>query len=574
MLKSNLKQHILLNLTCFLVASVCFDIDVKAENIVEKSDELVEFNLNNIELKKENKKYLEVEKKLKSNFIISQNGQEEIYIKSVYIDLEKVSVLESEILALIQPYQEQNVTFEELEKLADQITELYLSKGYINSRAAFVDIDQQQQLAIIEVFEGEIEEVQLEGDQRLGNYVRQRIGVASLKPFNSGELEDQLRLLKANPLFENVEASLKKGSQERSSILVVKVTEANPFYGSFGFDNYSPPSIGSTQMTLNLGHRNVFGLGDAFSVSYRPRLESFTGTYNLDLAYSVPLNPMNGTIQAIVSLQENEVIQGAFKDLEISGESEYYELTYRQPLIRNPRQEFALSLGMSYRDGQTFTFQGPTPFGLGPDEDGVSRTNVITFGQDYTLRQPTGAWGMRSQFRFGTGIFSVTDNPDPIPDGHFFSWLGQIQRVQVLNEDNFLIIQADIQLTPDPLLPSEQFAIGGGQSIRGYRQNVRSGDNGFRFSIEDRMTLVRNDEQDPLFQLAPFFDMGTVWNSGDNPNIEPDQRFIAGLGLGVIWQPIDGLNMRLDYAPPLIYIDDKGDNVQDSGFYFNVKYNF
>ncbi len=504
-------------------------------------------------------------------FLISQISNEEFSIKK--IEVINNSVLQSEIDTIIQPYQDTKVTLEELNNIANKITELYLNQGYISSRAVFERINDDN-IAIIEVYEGEVEEIKIEGAQRLEDYVRQRLSIGTTTPLNASKLEDQLRLLKANPLFDNIEASLKKGSGERQSILVVRVTEAEPFFGSFGFDNYSPPSTGGVQMVLNLGYRNVGGLGDGLSISYRPRVETFEGTYNVDVGYSIPLNPMDGALQARVLIQNNAVINSIFEDLEISGESQYYELSYRQPVIRNPRQELAFSVGMSYRQGQTFTFQGPTPFGLGPDQNGISRTNVINFGQEYTLRQSTGAWSFRSQFRVGVGIFEVTENRSPIPDGHFFAWLAQIQRIQIINEDNFLIIQGDIQLTPDPLLPSEQFVIGGARSVRGYRQNVRAGDNGFSFSIEDRITLVRNDEEQPLFQLAPFFDMGSVWKADNNPNFQPRQRFITALGLGFIWQPIEKMNIRLDYAPPLIDLRDRGDNVQDDGFYFKIDYNF
>jgi hemolysin activation/secretion protein len=503
--------------------------------------------------------------------LIGQIPNEEFLIKK--IEVINNTVLQPEIEAIIQPYQDKQVTLEELDQVANKITELYLNGGYISSRAVLAQINEDD-VAIIEVYEGEVEEIKIEGAERLGDYVRQRISLGTSTPLNSGKLEDQLRLLKTNPLLENIEASLKQGSGDRQSILEVKVTEAEPFFGDFGFDNYSPPSIGGVEMVLNLGYRNVSGLGDGFFLSYRPRVETLDGTYNLDFAYSVPLNPMEGTLQARVLLQNNTVINDLFEELNISGESQYYELIYRQPLIRNPREELALSVGMSYRNGQTFTFQGPTPFGLGPDEDGISRTNVISFGQDYTLRQTTGAWAFRSQFRVGVGIFDVTENPYPIPDGHFFAWLGQIQRVQVIDDNNFLIIQGDIQLTPNSLLPSEQFVIGGAQSVRGYRQNLRAGDNGFRFSVEDRITLIRNDEEEPVFQLAPFFDMGSIWNSGNNPNFLASQRFIAGLGLGFIWQPLETMNIRLDYAPPLVNLSDRGNDVQDDGFYFRLNYNF
>ena len=59
--------------------------------------------------------------------------------------------------------------------------------------------------------------------------------------------------------------------------------------------------------------------------------------------------------------------------------------------------------------------------------------------------------------------------------------------------------------------------IGGAQSVRGYRQSALSGDNGFRFSIEDRIALAHNQEGNPFFQVAPFADLGVVFNS-ENPN--------------------------------------------------------
>lgn len=497
------------------------------------------------------------------------------------IQVEKIEVTGSTIFGelefnpIIEPLQGRTVSLEELLKAADQITELYLNQGYLTSRAVLDQNSLSTGVIKIQILEGSVENIEVQGAQRLENYVRARVGIGTSTPLNTANLEDQLRLLKADPLFDNIEASLKPGTGVGQSILVVRVSEANPFAGNFSIDNYSPPSVGATRLSLNLINRNLTGIGDAITGSYRPRIESIGGTYRLEFSYQAPLNPMNGTIEARVLIDNNEVVEGDFEPLDISGESQRYSITYRQPLIRTPREELALSLGFDFYHGQTFTFAGPTPFGFGPDEDGISTTSVFTFAQDYTLRDPSGAWAFRSQFRLGTGLFDTTSNPSPIPDSQFFSWLGQVQRVQVLGENNFLILQLDLQLTPDPLLPSEQFAIGGGQSVRGYRQNILAGDNGFRFSIEDRITIARDDSENPVFTIAPFFDMGAVWNAGDNPNsIVEDQRFIAGLGLGLIWQPFKGLNLRLDYAPPLINLDTSGDNIQDHGLYFSAGYSF
>ena len=487
-----------------------------------------------------------------------------------------IKILEEQISKIKEP----SVTSDKLENvastIAEAITQLYLNEGFLTSRADLGSIEDGSLL--IRVIEGELEKIEIEGMRRLNlGYVCSRVEMGTgkrRKPLNIAKLEDRLRLLRANPLFENVEASLRAGSEIGKSILVLRVTEADPFEGNLGIDNYSPPSVGSERLNLNLLYRNLTGIGDEISASYRPRIQTIDGTYQLEFAYQAPLNPMDGTLQLKTLIDRNEVVEEQFENLDIRGEAEQYGISYRQPLILNPREELALSLGFVYRDGQTFAFGNPEPFSLGPDEDGVSRTSVFELGQEYTLRDVSGAWAFRSQLRFGTGLFDATENSSSIPDGQFFSWLAQVQRVQVLNDDNFLIIQGDLQLTPDSLLPSEQFVIGGGQSVRGYRQNVRAGDNGFRFSIEDRITVARNEGGESVFIVAPFFDMGYVWNVGDNPNPQFSQRFIAGLGLGLLWEPIKGLNLRLDYAPPLIDLDDRGNNVQDNGLNFSVNYQF
>ncbi|MEP0865539.1 ShlB/FhaC/HecB family hemolysin secretion/activation protein [Funiculus sociatus GB2-A5] len=478
---------------------------------------------------------------------------------------------QDELNPITQKFEGRVVTLEELRNVADAITQLYLNQGYITSRAILVDQAVSDGFVQIRVIEGTLEEIRVEGTRRLNpNYIRSRVRLGAGRPLNTGQLEDQLRLLRIDPLFKNIEASLRAGSGVGQSILVVRVTEANPLEASLGVDNYSPPSVGSERLGVNLRYRNVTGLGDEIAGSYYHTTTS--GADIFDFSYRIPLNAMNGTLQLRAAPNRNKVTQRPFDVFDIRGETEVYEISYRQPLIRSPREEFALSLGFTYQDGQTFTFAGPTPFGFGPDENGVSRTSVVKFGQDYLRRDVRGAWALRSLFSLGTGLFDATVNEDPVPDGRFLSWLGQIQRVQVLNNDNFLILQADVQLSTSGLLPSQQFVIGGGQSLRGYRQNVRAADNGVRFSIEDRITVQRDEAGAATMQVAPFIDLGWVWNVDDNPNPLPDERFLAGVGLGLIWQPIPKLNIRLDYGIPLVNIDDRGENAQDQGFYFSVNY--
>ena len=480
----------------------------------------------------------------------------------------------TELDQITQPLEGQTVTLEQLRQVADAITQLYLDRGYITSRAILTDQTITDGVVQIQVVEGSLERIEVEGTQRLSqSYVRNRIQLGANPPLSRDKLEDQLRLLKADPLFTNVEASLRAGNQLGQSILIVRVTEATAIDGLLQTDNYSPPSVGAVRLGGAISYRNLTGIGDQLSASYFGTTRG--GSDAFDFNYSVPVNAMNGTVQLRLAPSKNRIVDPAFRALDIRGETSLYELSYRQPLLRTPREELALSLGFALQDGQTFLFNDlGFPFGIGPDADGNSKTRVLKFGQDYVKRDPQGAWALRSQFSLGLGILNATENDAPIPDGRFLSWLAQMQRVQRLGNSNLLIAQLDLQLTPNSLLPSQQFVIGGGQSLRGYRQNVRSGDNGFRFSIEDRITVLRDEAGLPTIQLAPFFDMGAVWNRAGNPNPLPSQKFLAAIGLGLLWQPLPRLNLRLNYAIPFVDLADRGNDAQDEGFNFSFSYQF
>lgn len=460
----------------------------------------------------------------------------------------------------MQPFEGRSLTLEDLRQVADSITQLYLDAGYITSRAVLVDQTITDGQVHIRVIEGSLENIEIEGNQRVrSSYIRSRIQLGSQTPLNQGRLEDQLRLLRFDPLFDNVEASLRAGTGLGQSILTVRVTEASGLIGGVSVDNYSTPTVGSERTGASIGHRNVTGNGDTLQASY---YRSTTGGSNqFDFSYQLPINPMNGTLLLRFAPDNYRITShpAGFGALDIQGNAETYELSFRQPLVRSPRQEFALSLGFTHREGQTL---------INDFLVDNSTTSVIKFGQDYTHRDVRGAWAIRSQFSFGTELLNATRSDRGI-DGQFFSWLGQIQRVQILNPNNLLIIQADTQLTADPLLSSQQFVIGGGQSLRGFRQNARAGDNGFRFSVEDRITLARNPAGASMLQLSPFADVGMIWNN-DRPS--PEQNFLVGVGLGLLWEPIANLNLRLDYALPLVELDDRGNNAQDDGIYFSVNY--
>ncbi len=447
--------------------------------------------------------------------------------------------------AVLSPFVNRSLDIDELRQAADSITQLYLNEGFITSRAVLPNQPITDGIVKLQIIEGSLEEIRIEEADRLADYVRSRVNLGAKTPLNQFDLEDQLRLLRADPLIDNIEASLRAGTGLGQSILVVRIDEADPFEAHLTLDTDSPVSVGVVRTGANVTYRNPFGIGDQIqAAAYRA---TTGGSHLYELSYSAPINPMNGTISARLLPSEFEIISPQeLASFDIEGDAQVYELTYRQPLIRNPREEFALSLGFRHRDGDTR---------IASTDFSSNSTSVIQFGQDYLRRDPQGAWALRSQFSLGVDWLDATNLSSPQPDSQFVGWLGQVQRAQVLNQDHLLIVQGDLQLATDTLLGSEQFVIGGRQSVRGYSQNARFGDNGIRLSVEDRITLQRNESGAPIMLLSPFVDMAAVWNTKSGTTVN-DDRFLLGTGVGFTYRPIEGLDLRLDLGVPLVDIDD------------------
>ncbi|BAZ50274.1 surface antigen D15 domain-containing protein [Nostoc sp. NIES-4103] len=473
------------------------------------------------------------------------------------------TVLKNEIAKLVQPLENRQVTFADLLKLRSDITELYINNGYITS-GAFLPNNQNltDSVVKIQVVEGELEKIEITGLRSLQPvYVRSRLEKATSTPLNRKRLEAALQLLQLDPIIQRVNAELTAGSSPGRNILQVQITEAPAFHGGVFVNNNQSPSIGSTQAGIFLAHDNLLGFSDRLNAEY-----GITEGLNLyNVSYAIPLNANDGTLSFSVNNADSQIIEDNFRDLKIRSETQTYSLNYRQPLYRKPQTEFALGLGLDLRRSQTFLLDNiPFSFSEGP-ENGEAKVTVIRFSQDWVKRDTRTVLAARSQFSLGIGAFDATVN-DTNTDGRFFSWLGQFQWVQLLSSRTLLLTRINAQLTGDSLLSLEKFSIGGFDTVRGYTQNKLVADNGFTASVEVRTPLLANSN---TLQIAPFFDIGTVWNIQSS---NPQPQTLSSFGLGLLWQPSRDLNLRLDYGIPLTDVSTGGNTLQDNGLTFYLRY--
>lgn len=470
-----------------------------------------------------------------------------------------------ELNEVTKPFINKALTFEQVLAIRSAITNLYKSEGYATSGAFLPFQDFTSGKLQIQVVQGEIESIEIGGLRRLNqNYVRSRLIAATKAPVNILQLEQALQLLQLNPLFNKINVEFTAGSSPGRNVLLINLQEANPINGAIVVDNEEPPSVGSFGSTIILSHNNLTGLGDRLSAAF-----SLTeGVNSSEVNYAVPVNERDGTLSLGYSNGRNRVIEQPFAPIGIRGKSQSYSISLRQPLVLTPTKEFAISLSANLRQSRTFLLEDePFSFTEGP-ENGESKVSVVRFSQDWFNRHPNSVLAARSQFSFGLGIFGATTN-DTGTDGRFFSWLGQFQWVQALNSKRDAVIISNVaaQLTPDSLLPLEQFAIGGADSVRGYRTNQAVANNGIFGSVEVRLPIVREGSGFGLLQLTPFVDAGTVWGN------ELSSDTLLSTGLGLRWQLGKSVSARIDWGIPLISIDRQGDSLQDNGISFSLQFN-
>ncbi|HXH46583.1 MAG TPA: ShlB/FhaC/HecB family hemolysin secretion/activation protein [Bradyrhizobium sp.] len=344
----------------------------------------------------------------------------------------------------------------------------------------------------------------------------------------------------------------------------LNVEDKAPIHASLEYNNRQSPNTTPTRLSATVHYDNLWQLGHSLSFTYqvaperRDDAEVFSGSYlarlpgidwiNL-LVYGVKSNSSVATVGGTNVIGPGEIIGG------------------RAVMTLPARENFfhTLSAGIDYKHfDQTVKlgsdgFSSPVTYyplvaSYGATFQNEKFTTQFNAAVTYNLRTPSSPWDEFDAKRYKASPSFTHLNLD-------------VTHTHELAEGFQLYGKVQGQVADGPLVSSEQFSVGGLDTVRGYLESEVLGDNGVAANLElrspDLGSLLQKQMKDETGQGAPRFTTFNEWrifgfaDAGHatvlTPLPEQQAQFsMWSYGVGTRFKVFNGVNGVLVYSVPQI----------------------
>lgn len=440
------------------------------------------------------------------------------------------------------------MTLAEMRALAKKVEAYYAASGYrlVKVIVPVQEFAHQSALKLV-VLEGWLGHVQVTGAKRFSTeQVLDALtagGVVAGKPFTLEQVERSLTHLNRLSGIE-VSSTLQPGVETGSTDLVVDVTEESRIQGALEVNNYGSKDTGETRVIPSLKFANLTGHGDEANVMALTSLGDGDLRYGY-VDYSLPLNARGTKARAYFS-KGNVDVGNTYRVLEIEGDNQGWGLGVSQDFVRSARSIVTAEAWLEAQDLEQSILGVRTAedktrklrFSLNLDNSDLYGRTLATTGLHYGLGEALG--GMDDESLMSSRAAAKADNK-------FTKFTFDVARLQQITPRFLMIPRIAGQYSLDSLVSSEQWGIGGFNSVVGHAPSTWSGDHGFTASLEGRYSLFKDSER---YQATARIDHGQVWLKETLVG-QDDHQDLTGAAIGLLARPVDSVDLRVDIGVPL-----------------------
>lgn len=403
------------------------------------------------------------------------------------------------------------------------------------------------QLVVIEATLGQI---RVEGNEwtsseALTDDVRIKPG----ETFNEEILRSDLRWINSNP-FRDVNFIYTPGQSPGTADLVLQTKDRFPVRVFGGYEDSGNDLTDDSRYLMGLNWGDAFLLGHQLNYQYTTnpdgkKLTAHTGSYIIPLPWRHVLTFFGGYAESTADV---------VAPFTLNGISWQVSSRYAVPLPDIATYQHEVQFGFDFKQSNNNLEFGGTTVNNTPTEicqwvigyDGSLKDSWGATSAGVDLFVSPGGWTSKNR----TADFQLYQ---AFATDEYVYGLVNFDRVTRLPWDFTFGTRMLYQFTNANLLGSEQFGIGGYQTVRGYDEREANGAQGYLVSLELRTPPVSFGQMfdvqglDDQLQFLFFWDYGVTGNRtllpGEDPNI-----LASGIGPGVRYVVNPYLSFRFDYG--------------------------
>lgn len=453
----------------------------------------------------------------------------------------------------------------EMQEVAAKVAAYYRERGYILAQAFVPEQDVVDGVVLVQVLEGRLAEVHVEGNASYSAKVLERPFKSLIgEPIDKDAIESALLTLTNYPGVTAF-GVLGSGREVGTSRLTLRVQAEDRVRFETALDNYGSQYAGEYRGQAILTFNNVVGRADRLQLiglyAFDADHGDTNGVYG-GVDYEIPLFSARDSLRFMHLTNAYTVgaEQAGLITSDTEGETQVSEIGYRHDFARTRLGSASVGLAFNVKRSE---FSAP-PARIYEDKLTTARLDAQWDRVDTRFRG-VNQFALSYSHGFNDLLDSMGEY-DPATgasrlgaSGEFDKLSINLQRQQRLSQNTSLILRIDGQYSDDPLVSLEQFSLGGPNSVRAYAVAEALAETGGVASLE----LICGA---PGFAYRPAFG-GYNWGQVLQVSLFADYAYgqlnepllgsqeesveLSGAGIGLQINVPSRMFARLDVATPL-----------------------